>query len=212
MGVALPAQTFEAPYNESWRGFSHWRAEMLKFNEETKVVFANDDAAVAPVREITEAEVAGLVANGATVDASANLGKSDSSAGATEGAAPAALVPDAPATGSVMAGEPGNAPSTSGIGILGGSTTSATLTPDQKAAQDVVDAGTAPAGNPASGEFTSADGTTAPTDEVHPAHEATNALERFMERISNDFLKEGKALVAAVRAEVDKLVHGVEND
>ena len=39
-----------------------------------------------------------------------------------------------------------------------------------------------------------------------PAHEAVNALDRFMERISNDFAREGKALVDAMRAEISKLV------
>jgi hypothetical protein len=46
----------------------------------------------------------------------------------------------------------------------------------------------------------------APVAAPAPAHEAVNALDRFMERVSNDFMSEGKALVEAMRAEVAKLV------
>lgn len=45
---------------------------MLKFNEETKVVFASDEPAVAPVREITPDDIPDLIANGATVEHSAH--------------------------------------------------------------------------------------------------------------------------------------------
>jgi hypothetical protein len=47
---------------------------------------------------------------------------------------------------------------------------------------------------------------TSSAGEIHPAHKTVNALDRFMERISNDFAREGKALVDAMRAEIAKLV------
>jgi hypothetical protein len=66
------------------------------------------------------------------------------------------------------------------------------------------------AGNVASSDSTSskpAESAEASTGtEPHSAHEAVNALDRFMERVSNDFMSEGKALVEAMRAEVAKLV------
>lgn len=40
----------------------------------------------------------------------------------------------------------------------------------------------------------------------HPAHSAITRLERLIERVSSDFLKEGQALIAAARAEIDKLI------
>lgn len=48
---------------------------------------------------------------------------------------------------------------------------------------------------------------TADTDaQEHPAHSAITRLERLIERVSSDFLKEGQALIAAARAEIDKLI------
>lgn len=40
----------------------------------------------------------------------------------------------------------------------------------------------------------------------HPAHSAITRLERLIERVSSDFLKEGQTLIAAARAEIDKLI------
>ncbi|WP_250865656.1 hypothetical protein [Caballeronia sp. INSB1] len=73
---------------------------MLKFNPETKVIFDNDEAAVAPIREIARDEIPVLNANGADVDSSANVGEQTSSPAQTDGDAQAAQAPAASATGS----------------------------------------------------------------------------------------------------------------
>ncbi|SAK88570.1 hypothetical protein AWB77_04798 [Caballeronia fortuita] len=89
---------------------------MLKYNADTKVIFNNDEAAVAPIREITRDEIPDLIANGAGVDPSANVGEQNSSASTTAGDAQAARDPAAPVTGSdtdADAGKPVETSSTS---------------------------------------------------------------------------------------------------
>ncbi|KDR25441.1 hypothetical protein [Caballeronia zhejiangensis] len=89
---------------------------MLKFNPDTKVIFDNDEAAVAPIREITRDEIPDLIANGAGVDPSANVGEQTSSPAQTDGDAQAAQDPAVSATGSdteADAGKPVDASSTS---------------------------------------------------------------------------------------------------
>ncbi|WP_250489969.1 hypothetical protein [Caballeronia sp. INML2] len=89
---------------------------MLKFNPEKNVIFDNEEAAVAPIREITRAEIADLIANGAGVDPSANVGEQTSSPAQTDGDAQAAQDPAVSATGSdtqADAGKPADASSTS---------------------------------------------------------------------------------------------------
>jgi|GEM_PF-2062247 len=82
---------------------------MLKFNPDTNVIFDNDEAAVTPIREITRDEIPDLIANGAGVDPSANVGEPTSSPAQTDGDAQAAQDPAVSATGSDTAGEQGNA-------------------------------------------------------------------------------------------------------
>ncbi|GJH14985.1 hypothetical protein CBA19CS22_00605 [Caballeronia novacaledonica] len=81
---------------------------MLKFNPDPNVIFDNDEAAVAPIREITRDEIPDLIANGAGVDPSANVGEQTSSAATTAGDVQAAQDPAVPATASSTAGEQGN--------------------------------------------------------------------------------------------------------
>ncbi len=73
---------------------------MLKYNPDTKVIFDNDESAIAPIREITRDEIPNLIANGAGVDPSANVGEQTWSAAQTDGDAPAAQDPAVSATGS----------------------------------------------------------------------------------------------------------------
>jgi len=73
---------------------------MLKFNPDTNVIFDNDEAAVAPIREITRDEIPDLIANGAGVDPSANVGEQISSPAQTAGDAQAAQDPAVSATDS----------------------------------------------------------------------------------------------------------------
>ncbi|WP_244807970.1 hypothetical protein [Caballeronia zhejiangensis] len=73
---------------------------MLKFNPDTKVIFDNDEAAVAPIREITRDEIPDLIANGAGLDPSANVGEQISSPAQTDGDAQAAQDPAVSVTGS----------------------------------------------------------------------------------------------------------------
>ncbi|AQG98330.1 hypothetical protein A9R05_05460 [Burkholderia sp. KK1] len=94
---------------------------MLKFNPETNIIFDNDEAAVAPIREITRDEIPDLIANGAGVDPSANLGEQTSSPTQTDGDAQGAQDPAASATGSDMAGEQGNATGATGVIATSGS-------------------------------------------------------------------------------------------
>lgn len=82
---------------------------MLKFNPDTKIIFDNDEAAVAPIREITRDEVPDLIANGSSVDASANVGEQTSSAAQTAGDVQAAQDPAVPVTGSDTGADTGNA-------------------------------------------------------------------------------------------------------
>ncbi|WP_250538687.1 MULTISPECIES: hypothetical protein [unclassified Caballeronia] len=89
---------------------------MLKFNPDTKVIFDNDESAVAPIREITRDEIPDLVANGAGVDPSASVGEQTSSPAQTDGDAQAAQDPAVSATGSdteADAGKPVDESSTS---------------------------------------------------------------------------------------------------
>jgi hypothetical protein len=90
---------------------------MLKFNPDTNVIFDNDEAAVAPIREITRDEIPDLIANGAGVDPSANVGEQTSSAAPTAGDALAALDPAVSATGSDTAGEQGNGSGASSVDV-----------------------------------------------------------------------------------------------
>jgi len=83
---------------------------VLKYNPDTKVIFDNDETAVAPIREITRDEIPDLIANGAGVDPSANVGEQTSSVAPTAGDAQAAQDPAVSATGSDTVGEQGNAP------------------------------------------------------------------------------------------------------
>jgi hypothetical protein len=85
---------------------------MLKFNPDTKVIFDNDEAAVAPIREITRDEIPDLIANGAGFDPSANAGEQTSSPAPTDGDARVAQDAAVSATGSDTAGEQGNAEQT----------------------------------------------------------------------------------------------------
>ncbi|MDR5784081.1 hypothetical protein QCE63_32185 [Caballeronia sp. LZ065] len=73
---------------------------MLKYNPDTKVIFDNDEAAVAPIREITRDEIPDLIADGAGVDASANVGEQTSSAVPTAGDVQAVQDPAVPVIGS----------------------------------------------------------------------------------------------------------------
>jgi hypothetical protein len=49
-------------------------------------------------------------------------------------------------------------------------------------------------------------GTKATPDAEHPAHSIITRIEKLFERVSTDFLKEGKALVALARTEINKLL------
>lgn len=82
---------------------------MLKYNADTKIIFDNDEAAVTPIREITRDEVPDLIANGAGVDASANVGEQTSSVAQTAGDALAAQDPAVPVIGSRTGADAGNA-------------------------------------------------------------------------------------------------------
>lgn len=106
------------------------------------------------------------------------------------------------------------------------SSTDASISPQDQAQQDAPATAGAEVGTTAAGEGavspaadTSASGisssapsaspdagTGAPLDAEHPAHSVLTRIEKFVERVSSDFLKEGKALVVAARAEVDKLL------
>jgi len=85
---------------------------MLKFNPDTNVIFDNEEAAVAPIREITRDEIPDLIANGAGVDPSANVGEQTSSPAQTDGDAQAAQDPAVSATGSDTDADVGNASAT----------------------------------------------------------------------------------------------------
>ncbi|BCQ23142.1 hypothetical protein NK8_12670 [Caballeronia sp. NK8] len=118
---------------------------MLKFNPDTNVVFDNDEAAVAPIREITRDEIPDLIANGAGVDPSANVGEQTSSAVPTAGDAPAAQDPAVSATGSDTAGEQGNAEQTAANAAAveqgAGSDTTSAAPVDSASTPDAGDAG-----------------------------------------------------------------------
>ncbi|WP_250533522.1 hypothetical protein [Caballeronia sp. AZ10_KS36] len=82
---------------------------MLKYNPETKVIFDNTEPAIEPIREITRDEIPDLIANGAGVDPSANVGEQTSSPAVTDGVAPAAQAPAVPVTGLGTGVDAGNA-------------------------------------------------------------------------------------------------------
>ncbi|WP_250502816.1 hypothetical protein [Caballeronia sp. AZ7_KS35] len=94
---------------------------MLKFNPDTNVIFDNGEAVVAPIREISRDEIPDLIANGAGVDPSANVGEQISSPAQTDGDAQAAQGPAVFATGSDTAGEQGNATGAPGVIATSGS-------------------------------------------------------------------------------------------
>ncbi|SAK88211.1 hypothetical protein AWB76_06297 [Caballeronia temeraria] len=118
---------------------------MLKFNPDTNIIFDNEEAAVAPIREITRDEIPDLIANGAGVDPSANVGEQTSSPAQTDGDAQAAQDPAVSATGSDTAGEQGNAEQTAANGAAveqgAGSDTTSAAPVDSASTPDAGDAG-----------------------------------------------------------------------
>jgi len=111
---------------------------MLKFNPDTNVIFDNEEAAVAPIREITRDEIPDLIANGAGVDPSANVGEQTSSPAQTDGDAQAAQAPAVSATGSDTDADVGKPVDTSSISPAASNGESAAAADEGKAADTPV--------------------------------------------------------------------------
>ncbi|MDR5765025.1 hypothetical protein [Caballeronia sp. LZ028] len=107
---------------------------MLKFNPDTNVIFDNEEAAVAPIREITRDDIPDLIANGAGVDPSANVGEQTSSPAQTDGDAQAAQDPAVSATGSDTDADVGKPVDTSSISPAASSSESTAAADEGKAA------------------------------------------------------------------------------
>lgn len=107
---------------------------MLKYNPDTKVIFDNDESAVAPIREITRDEIPDLIANGAGIDPSANVGEQTSSPAQTDGDAQAAQDPAVSATGSDTDADVGKPVDASSISPAASSVESTAVADQGKAA------------------------------------------------------------------------------